>query len=102
MLAPSREAGLREHEMWSTLRLLEDAPGPISAELLAEATGTLERLKFQTFLNGIGAKQIRRKIVEMGIQPSYIMVMRPDGGRRQLIAKTRTRQICQKLAQGRD
>lgn len=47
-----------EQEMWATLRLLEDAPGPIDSAMLAEVGGTLERLRFRSSLNGINAEQL--------------------------------------------
>ena len=62
-----------EQEMWATLRLLEDAPGPIDSAMLAEVGGTLKRLRFRSSLNGINAEQLLEYIRVQGIRPDYVI-----------------------------
>jgi hypothetical protein len=88
-----------EDEMWSVMNMLTHAPGPIDGALLADATTTLQRLKFRDWLNGINATQLLSSIRELGVQPNYSIVTN-DGeraGRDGLLERVRERPVCKPL-----
>jgi hypothetical protein len=88
-----------EQEMWSTLHLLEKAPGPIDETLLAEATVTLERLRFRSWLDGINASQLLDTARAAGIAADYYLVAN-DGEKLDYAAVKKnisSRPICRPL-----
>lgn len=88
---------MEEQERWATLRLLEDAPGPIASDLLAETSTALEQLKFRTFLGGIDAEQLLTAIQQQGIAPSYWMIFDREADRGELLTLVAERDICRPL-----
>lgn len=88
-----------EHEMWSTLALLEHSPGPIDGALLAEIAGALARLHFRSLLNGVDAQQLRDRIKTQGVDPDYLLVnLAPDlHNRAAMLETSRKRSVCQPL-----
>jgi hypothetical protein len=88
-----------EDEMWATLEMLKHAPGPIDGALAADATITLERLKFRSFLNGINAAQQLEAIHELGVRADYFVVTNEGEkpGRAGMLQRVRQRSICQQL-----
>ncbi len=86
-----------EQEMWATLRLLENAPGPISDDLLAETAAALARLQYVAFINGLNAQQLLGFIKGENIQPSYFTIFDRDGQREELLAANAQRPICKPL-----
>jgi hypothetical protein len=89
---------LQEQEMWATLRLLENSPGPVSDDLLAEASGSLARLQFVAWHNSISAEQLARYIKALGIRPDYQIIFDRQGQRQELLALVRERSICKPLS----
>lgn len=88
-----------EQEMWATLRLLENAPGPIDGPILAEAVATLERLRYRSWLNGVRADQLFEDATTLRIAPDYFLLS--DAGeqfdRGVMLQKVRARPICRPL-----
>lgn len=88
-----------EQEMWATLRLLENAPGPIDSALLAEAVITQQKLSYRSRLNGIDADQLLQSGEELGVVPDYFL-LRDEGERfdkEVMVRKLRARPICSRL-----
>jgi hypothetical protein len=90
---------IAEQEMWATLRLMEHAPGAIDGALLAEIAGTLARLHFRSFLNGVDARQLVQAIVALRIRPDYAIVNDPGGehNRGLMLESVRKRSVCAPL-----
>lgn len=88
---------LEEQEMWAALRVLENSPGSISDDILAEAASTLARLQFVAWSNGIAAQQLLGYIKEQDIQPSYFVIFDREGQRAELLTSVRERSICRPL-----
>ena len=90
---------IEEQEMWATMRLLENAPGPIDSAMLAEIGGTLERLRFRSALNGIDAEQLLGYIRKQGIQPDYVIPNddRNINDRDLMVATIRSWSLCRPL-----
>lgn len=91
------EEVLAEHEMWAALKVLENSPGRISDDLLADAAGTLARLSFISWANGVTASQLATYIKGQGIRPSYFIIFDREGRREEVLATTKQRPICQPL-----
>lgn len=86
-----------EQEMWSTLTLLENSPGPISDDILAEVGSTLARLQFVAWANGTDAQQLLGYIKAEDIQPNYVILFDREGQRGELSTSVRERSICKPL-----
>jgi hypothetical protein len=92
---------LQEQEMWATLKILENSPGPVSDDMLAEAAGTLARLRFVAWANGIDAEQLLGYIKSQDIQPDYQIIFDRPGQRDELLASVRERSICKPLTKAK-
>ena len=88
-----------EQQLWAILRLLEHSPGPIDGALLADATTTLERLRFQTMLNGLNAGQLLDEIRSSGISADYFLLTDPGEklDHAAVRAKVNARSVCRPL-----
>ena len=86
-----------EQEMWAALKVLENSPGAISDDLLADAAGTLARLSFVVWANGIDASQLVTYIKGQNIRPSYFIIFDREGRRDEVLAKMSARPICKPL-----
>ena len=88
-----------EQDMWTTLEVLEDAPGPIDETLLAQVTVTLKRLGFRSWLDGINASDMLGDMRATGIASDYFMIA--DEGetidKAGMKAKVERLPICQPL-----
>jgi hypothetical protein len=96
-LSGSADQAMDEQDLWATLGLLENAPGPIASDLLAEASTALEQLKFRTSLGGANAGQLFTIIRQEGVAPSYWMVFGREADRGELLASVAERHICRPL-----
>jgi hypothetical protein len=96
-LGGSRDQAIDEQDLWATLGLLENAPGPIASDLLAEASTALEQLKFRTFLGGANAGQLFTVIQQEGVLPSYWMIFGREADRGELLTSIAERNICRPL-----
>jgi len=93
-----------EQMLWASLRALENAPGPVSDDLLATAATTIGFLQFRSMLNGINARQQLDFIQARGIAPDYRLLSdrafaadRPFS-EREMVTGLRARPICGRLA----
>ena len=86
-----------EQEMWAALKVLENSPGAISDDLLADAAATLARLTFVGWANGIDASQLAAYIKGQGIQTSYFIIFDREGRREEVFATMKQRPICRPL-----
>ena len=85
-----------EQETWATLRMLEHQPGNIDSSLLADAVITLERLRFQSWLNGLNANQLFASIRPLGVATSYEILVEPGQriDRATLLQRVQARPVC--------
>lgn len=88
---------LAEQEAWATLRAIEQAPGPISQDLLTELTLVASRLRFQSYLNGLNGKQGLDFATGFGVRPRYFALFEKDEPRSTLIESLRDRPVCKPL-----
>jgi hypothetical protein len=90
---------IAEQDMWSTLTLLEHAPGPIDGAMLAEIGGTLARLQFRSLLNGVDSQQLLDRIRAEGITPDYLLtnLERDRHNRAAMLDQSRQRPVCAPL-----
>ena len=87
-----------EQDLWATLRLLENSPGRIDETLLAQATVTLQRLRFRSMLDGINASQLLQAIRGFGIATDYSILEDDEKLDNAAVrAKQKLRPICQPL-----
>jgi hypothetical protein len=91
-----------EQRAWATLKMVERAPGSISDGMLSEASATVARLQFQTYLNGVVAQQMLGQIKAMKISVSYYSIFDREGTRAQLRENSAKRPICQALGLARE
>ncbi len=96
-MSGSGDQAMDEQDLWATLGLLENAPGPIASDLLAEASTALEQLQFRTSLGGANAGQLFTAIQQGGVAPSYWMVFGREAARGELLASVAERRICRPL-----
>ena len=89
-----------ELQMWATLSLLENAEGPISDDMLVEIAGTLARLRDAATLNALVAEQIVTAVEDLGIEPSYFLILDREGDAREVAARSSERPICKPLPVG--
>lgn len=82
-----------EQALYSQLRLVEKARGPVSEPLLAELSMTLARMRQADWFITSIAKQNLDWIEEMGIRPDYTFVFDKRATREQLIHKLRCKPI---------
>ena len=87
-----------EAALWATLHLVEDAPGPISDPLLAEAATAVARLRFLSTINGLNSQQLFESSQALAIRPSYYIVFDREGTRQELLDSKPKRPICKPLA----
>ena len=99
-MSGNRERVYTEQEMWAALKILENSPGKVSEDILADAAGILARLSFVSWSNGITATQLLGYIKAQGIQPSYFIIFDREGRRDDLLAAFRARPMCNKLPVG--
>jgi hypothetical protein len=88
-----------EQEMWATLKLLENSPGPISDDVLAEVGSAIAKLQFVSWNNGITAQQVFGYIKAENIQPNYVIIFDREGQRAEVLTSVRERAICKPLVQ---
>jgi hypothetical protein len=82
---------------WSSLRMMEGAPGPTSASSLTELSRTLAQLRYQTLMNGVIAQQQQEYLPEQGIRPSYILIFDQEARREEVVQSVRQHAICKPL-----
>jgi hypothetical protein len=82
---------------WSALRMMEEAPGPISDTTLTELSRTLAQLRYQTFMNGVIAQQLQGYLPQQGIRPSYILIFDREARREEMVQSARQRSFCKPL-----
>lgn len=71
-ILPRIDNGLEaEQNGWATLRVLENAPGPIDGDLLANVLIAKAELNRQSRLSGLRMAQIGRTIARLGVAPDY-------------------------------
>ena len=87
-----------EQRAWATLRMIERSPGPISDGILTEASATVARLQFQTWMNGLVAGQMLDQIKAIRVPVSYFSIFDREGTRAALEKLTGERSVCQRLA----
>jgi hypothetical protein len=87
----------REMELWGTLRMIEDAPGPVSDPFLTEAISTLNLLRTVSWFNGKTASQEVGSIGLSGIKPTYGIIFDRPGTRAELVRSVRARDVCSPL-----
>jgi len=88
---------VEEQLAWATLRMIERSPGPISDGILTEASATVARLQFQTWINGLVAGQMLDQIKAIKVPVSYFSIFDRDGTRADLEKLTRERSVCRGL-----
>lgn len=86
----NQEAGL-----WATLHIIQGTPGPVSDEILSQASVTIAQLQWASQLNHVNAEQLRESIVATGIKPNYHLIFDRDGSRADVVKQLSSRQICQ-------
>jgi len=86
-----------EQRAWATLKMIERAPGSISDGILTEASATVARLQFQTFLNGLVAQQMLDQIKVIRVPVSYYSIFDREGTRTELRKSSQKRPVCQSL-----
>lgn len=86
-----------ERDMWASLSVLSNSPGPISDELLTQSNVTLARLKAKSRSNGNAARQMVESTKRQGIPTSYFSMLDREGTAAEIIAESRTLEICQPL-----
>lgn len=86
-----------EQVLWSDLRELEHAPGPISDAILADAIATTAKLKFQSEIDGIVSAQAAAHARREKIRPNYGMVLDPQASRADLVRKLLKQSLCKPL-----
>jgi hypothetical protein len=86
-----------EQLAWSALRMMEGAPGPVSDTTLTELSRTLAQLRYQTFINGVNAEQLRGYIPQRGIKPSYVLIFDREASREEMVQAARQRSFCKQL-----
>lgn len=86
-----------EQNIWATLRVLEATPGPISDDLLAEASVSVARLRYSTEMNGLSAKETRDDIFRTGVAASYFIILNREGSRAEVAAAIEARPVCRPL-----
>ena len=87
-----------EQRAWATLRMIERSPGPISDGILTEASATVARLQFQTWMNGIVAGQMRDQVKAMKVPVSYFSIFDREGARPALEKLVAERSVYKTLA----
>ena len=86
-----------EQLMWSHLRELEHAPGPISDAMLADATATASTLQFQSQIDGVVSAQAVQHMRSDKIVPSYLIILDHEGSRADVERDMRRRALCKPL-----
>lgn len=86
-----------EQLMWASLKVLEDNPGPISEAIIADVAGTLGRLHFRSYFNGVTAAQVSEGFRSRKIEPDYMLILDRPGVRSEIEALRAKRPICQPL-----
>ena len=86
-----------EQRAWATLRMIERSPGPMSDGILSEASATVARLQFQTWMNGLVAGQMLDQIKAIKVSVSYYSIFDREGTRAALVKLTGERSVCQLL-----
>lgn len=89
---------IEEQRAWATLRMVERSPGPISDGILTEASATVARLQYQTWINGLVAGQMRDLIVAIKIPVSYFSIFDREGTRADVEKNAGERSVCQPFA----
>lgn len=89
---------VEEQRDWATLRMIERSPGPISDEILADASATVARLQFESWMNGLVAGQMRDQIKAVHVPVSYFSIFDREGTRAQLEKHAGERSVCRLLA----
>ena len=93
---------VEEQRAWATLRMIERSPGPISDGIMTEASATVARLQFQTWINGLVAGQMLEQIKSIKVPVSYFSIFDREGTRAALEKLTNERPVCQPLASGEE
>jgi hypothetical protein len=86
-----------EQNIWATLRILEATPGPISDDLLAEASVSVARLRYSSEMNELSAKETRDDIFRTGVAASYFIILDREGSRAEVAAAIEARPVCRAL-----
>lgn len=87
-----------EQDIWASLRVLEGAAGPISDDLLTEASLSVARLRYFSPMNGLSAKETMEDIRNTGVAPSYFIILNREGSRAEISKIVQSRPICRSLA----
>lgn len=89
---------VEEQRAWATLRMIERSPGPISDGILTEASATVARLQFETWINGLVAGQMLNQIKAINVPVSYFSIFDREGTRTALEKLARERSVCRPMA----
>lgn len=87
-----------EQDIWASLRVLKGARGPISDDLLAEASLSVARLQYFSPMNALSAKETMEDIRKTGVASSYFIILNREGARTEVAATIQSRPICRALA----
>ncbi len=88
---------VEEQRDWATLRMIERSPGPISEEILANASATVARLQFQTWMNGLSAGQMLDQVKAIPVPVSYFAIFDREGTQEALVTQVGERSVCRRL-----
>jgi hypothetical protein len=84
----------RQNTLWAKLSALENAPGPVSQQVLAELTFTTAELRQETAYVDVVAGQIVESARSQG-RLNYWMIFDRDGGKSEdVVAGLRSRPLC--------
>ena len=89
---------VEEQRAWATLRMIERSPGPLSDGIMTEASATVARLQFQSWINGLVAGQMLEQIKGIKVPVSYFSIFDREGTRAGVERLTATRSVCRPLA----
>ena len=88
---------VEEQKAWATLKMIERSPGRISDGILTEASATVARLQFQTWMNGLVAGQMLDQIKAIKVPVSYFSIFDREGTRASLEKLVGERTVCQQM-----
>jgi hypothetical protein len=85
-----------EQQLWSAVRLAQNAEGPISETLLTDISTSLVRLRYETALNDAVAQQSLDLLLKAGVTPNYWIPV-DEGASRSDLVKSVQRDGCKPL-----
>lgn len=86
-----------EQDLWASLRVLEGAHGPISDDLLTEASLSVARLQYFSPMNGLSANETLEDIQKASVASSYFIILNREGSRSEVASALQSRPICRAL-----